>query len=603
MMLELVAAATLLLSTASAQPFPTNLNHTLMYNAPIGGAWDLGPTPQASWHINNPDSWFATITATSLNSTFSFGAQAHSMLVNVTAASTPANASCFVQGSIQTYWVNTTITEDMVNWVLDLGPRAPNPDYMTYTCHVDRGVTVTALMVLTGLQSEVKSMDQVYVAVQPFATYGGPPLPSMADEANLPLSDLHLFNRLMVTEHWEPVIHKQPPQVVLPFTFANYTALRGNGTLWYPIPANTSEIRIDGTTGANVTDSVITIVPTPPTCNNKTRIYAGLNVTDQWSPLYFRVLDPTVLYNIKIEPLVSGGFIEVAAMAMASGLRDVSNWPLQRFGPGNPTGKTEPSETSSSPTTPSTSAEGSVPTDLGAANRKAGLNAAAIGGGVGGAAAVGLLALFGFWRYHLKRLAGNRPTSFAVDDPAHRDVGDDAPPLTPFDISAHNFPRTPMGSDSGSLDMHASHLPLPTRDREKHGSRSSMPSGLRLVGTVPADGRDIPSTLQPASPVMHELDGGEYPQVLPPMYSHEWGNASNISTFASSNSTADGVDASTDLASPAPSDIVTPTAAVGPLSGGLVSSAGSSQNHANFRRGHEEVLDMARAAGSTSHGH
>ncbi|WOO78111.1 uncharacterized protein LOC62_01G001664 [Vanrija pseudolonga] len=103
--------------------------------------------------------------------------------------------------------------------------------------------------------------------------------------------------------------------------------------------------------------------------------------------------------------------------------------------------------------------------------------------------------------------------------------------------------------------MNASHMPLATRDREKSGSR------LVLVGPVAGDegGRGIPSSLEPVSPVVHELDGGLFPTVLPPMYRHEWRNLSTTNTLGSDHSTAGSLTASHSLASPTATDLASPT--------------------------------------------
>lgn len=107
--------------------------------------------------------------------------------------------------------------------------------------------------------------------------------------------------------------------------------------------------------------------------------------------------------------------------------------------------------------------------------------------------------------------------------------------------------------------MNASHLQPPGRDREKFSSRATHPSGLQLVGPIAGEvGGGLPNTFEPASPVVHELDAGEFPKVLPPMYRHEWSNASTTNTLASDHSTAGSMARSNSIVSPTVTDLASP---------------------------------------------
>ncbi|WOO78112.1 uncharacterized protein LOC62_01G001665 [Vanrija pseudolonga] len=427
-MLLYLCAAVILLGGPADAAFTTNLNNTVPLSPPTSGSWELGPNA-TSWQINNGDTWNTSMTSTGANSWFSFQADAMNAVLNVTASSVPVDVSCVVVGAGGGNWVNTTITRTTMT-SLHLGPDIPVPFFTTYTCYVDAGVTILAMSVQVGVRAQVTDPLKLYTISGLFASSGGhvSGINTPADEATLPVSSLFPGTFLRPSGDWEPVIKHQPPSVVRPFSDANYTALRGNGTFWFLAPPQTCLLRIDGTVGANASDSLVTISPPPPNCPDKVRIRSQVNVTDQWSVLFTAVFDPNIAYNVTVQPFTAGQTIELHSVTMSTGLADVSNWP-----PGSTFTGTVPAWTTVTPTASSTSSSvGSLQTDT-TASHKGTVNVAALGGGVGGAAALGLLALIGFWRYHVKRLKGNRPTSFAIDDPAHHDIGDNPPELSPFD--------------------------------------------------------------------------------------------------------------------------------------------------------------------------
>lgn len=169
-------------------------------------------------------------------------------------------------------------------------------------------------------------MSKLYVLTALFASGGGhvQGVNSPADEAKLPLSSLSPGAFLRLGGYWEPVIKYQPASVVRPFSDANYTALRGNGTFWFLAPKQTCLLRLDGTVGLDAGDFVVTITPAPPNSPDQVHIRTQMNVTDQWNILFFTILDPKVAYNISVQPFIPGQTIELHSAMMSSSLAQVS---------------------------------------------------------------------------------------------------------------------------------------------------------------------------------------------------------------------------------------------------------------------------------------
>lgn len=121
--------------------------------------------------------------------------------------------------------------------------------------------------------------------------------------------------------NWEPAIVYENDASKLRTYGPTYRIARGNGSLWFPVPDNTSVMLVYGTTGIDGGNGIVTFSPDPPAAPRGSSNYrAQWNMNDTNQVISNTPLDPTIQYNMTIEPAVSGSNLSISRLWFGTGL-------------------------------------------------------------------------------------------------------------------------------------------------------------------------------------------------------------------------------------------------------------------------------------------
>ncbi|WOO78110.1 uncharacterized protein LOC62_01G001663 [Vanrija pseudolonga] len=288
--------------TDAQSPFVANVNTTVVVHPPLGGGWDLGPA-DSSWRVIEGDS------ITAINSTtpawFQYTALTNAIAINVSSETGNTNVSCLQSifrpgttlGTFGDVWYNTTLKSTAAT-IISVG----NSQDIVFTSGF-----LAAFEALTEHERKTESQVTFYVV----------------DAVYIPDNTTGLVGNpyILWSGDWEPAIVPEHDPGQLKLFGPTYRIARGNGSLWFPVPDNTSVMLVYGTSGFSGGNGIVTFTPTPPAASTGTSTYrAQWNMNDTNEVISNTPLDPKIQYNMTIEPATAGSNLVISRLWFGTGL-------------------------------------------------------------------------------------------------------------------------------------------------------------------------------------------------------------------------------------------------------------------------------------------